>query len=204
MNRFTTSTLDGYLRLIRRPVDGAVGLLPGRRTGPGAAARVTVDRVDATIRSLLGATLRDEALSEDADRRQQAAVERQRALKLRQDAEAVQARTEDRLQARHEQSSERREQARGTAASRRRQAERTEQSRTQRARQAESERLQASRAQEQGAEEQIERQESQARLPGVEEQAHALAEHEVALQQADEARRIGSAAARVKRERKEG
>ncbi len=39
MNRFTTSTIDGYLHLIRRPVDLAVGLLPGRRAGPSARRR---------------------------------------------------------------------------------------------------------------------------------------------------------------------
>jgi hypothetical protein len=35
-------------RLLRRPVDVAVGLIPGRRTGPGAVARLTVDRFDAS------------------------------------------------------------------------------------------------------------------------------------------------------------
>lgn len=82
-DRFATSTLDAYLRLVRRPVDLAVALLPGHRSGPAAAARITVDRADATIRALLGAVLGDAELTADARMRQYAADERQRALVLR-------------------------------------------------------------------------------------------------------------------------
>lgn len=65
-SRFTTAAIDAYLRVLRRPIDLAVGLLPGERTGPGAAARSTVDRFDATVRSLLGAALGDPELGEPA------------------------------------------------------------------------------------------------------------------------------------------
>jgi hypothetical protein len=203
MSRFTTSALDTYLRLLRRPVDVAVGLIPGRRAGPGAVARLTVDRFDASLRSVLGAALGDQELSEQARRRQAATDERERAVKLRQEANAAQDRSEVQLEARHEQATERREQARSRAATRRRQADRTAQSRTRRARQTEGERLQASRDQEGRTAERIEADADRERLPAVEEQAQALAEREAALEQADEARRIGEAAARVKSERTE-
>jgi hypothetical protein len=203
-SRVTTSAIDAYLTLVRRPVDLAIRVLPGRRTGPAAAAKLTVDRFDATVRSVLGAALRDDQLTEDARRRRDAAAEREHAVELRVQAEATEARTEERLEARHEEADHRRERARTTAASRRRQAARTEKTRTQRARQTESERLQASRTEEARADQRIDSQESRERLPAVEEQAQALMEHEAALRQADEAQRVGDAAARVKRERKEG
>jgi hypothetical protein len=203
MSRFTTSALDAYLRLLRRPVDAAVGLIPGPRTGPGAAARLTVDRFDASLRAVLGAALGDPELSEQARRRQAATDERERAVKLRQDANVAQERSDARLEERHEQASERREQAQSRAASRRRQAERSAQTRTRRARQTAGERLQASREQEKRTAERIETQADRERLPAVEEQAQALSEREAALEQADEARRVAQAAARVKGERKE-
>ena len=201
---YTTSTIDTYLRLVRRPADLVVGMLPGQRSGPGAAARVTVDRVDATIRSLLGAALGAEDLSADARMRQQAAAERERAVDLRRQAQAAERQAEEQLDERHDQASRRREQARTRAASRKRQAERTETVRARRARQTEGERLQASRATEQRAEERIEERKTRDRLPAVEAEAEALAEREAALDQADEARRLGDAAARVKSKRKDG
>jgi hypothetical protein len=59
----TTSALDAYLRLLRRPFDAVAGLLPGQRTGPGAAAKRTVDRFDASLRALAGAAIADPALN---------------------------------------------------------------------------------------------------------------------------------------------
>lgn len=64
MTRMTTAALDAYLRLLRRPFDVVARLLPGQRTGPGAAARRTVDRFDATLRALAGAAIADPELSE--------------------------------------------------------------------------------------------------------------------------------------------
>jgi hypothetical protein len=203
MSRFTTSTLDGYLKLIRKPVDLAIGLLPRQRTGPAAAARVTVDRVDAGVRTLLGAALGDDALTEGARRQRDAADERQRAVELRRQAQEAEERTEQKLTERHEHASERREQARTRAASRRRQASRTETTRTRRAREVESERVDASRKQEERVDERIEAREAEARLPVLQEQAEGLAERQAALTQADEAERLGQSAARVKRQRKE-
>jgi hypothetical protein len=86
---FTTSALDAYLRLLRRPVDAAVGLIPGSRTGPGAAARLTVDRFDASLRAVLGAALGDPELSEQARRRQAATDEREAALEQADEARRI-------------------------------------------------------------------------------------------------------------------
>jgi hypothetical protein len=202
MSRFTTSAVDAYLKLIRRPVDMAVGLLPGRRTGPAAAAKITVDRVDATVRSVVGSALRDDTLRRDGQMRAAAADERERAIDLRQQAQQAEARSEEQLQERHEKASRRREQASNRAATRQQQAEKTAQTRAQRARETEQQRLQAAKEQEAKAAQRIESEANRERLPGVEEQAKALEERETALAQAQEAERIGDAAARVKAQRK--
>jgi hypothetical protein len=202
--RITTAAVDGALRLFRQPVDMAVALLPGTRHGAGAVARLTVDRADATIRSVLATALRDPRLSEDARRRKAAAHERERAVELRNQAGAAHARAEARVQESHDSASRRRDQARNRAASRRRQATRTQQARSRRAQETERQRLRSSQEQQARVEEQIEVQEAKNRLPGVQEQAEALQQHEVALAQSDEARRVGEAATRVKEERKQG
>jgi hypothetical protein len=201
--RITTAALDGALRLFRQPVDMAVARLPGTRNGVGAAARLTVDRADATIRSVLAMALRDPRLSEDARRRKAAAQERERAVELRDQARAADASAEVRVQESHEAATRRREQARNRAASRGKQAARTQQARGRRAQETERQRLRFSQEQEARAHQQLEAKESKDRLPGVREQAEALQEHEVAVAQADEARRVGEAAARVKAERKQ-
>jgi hypothetical protein len=77
-----TIAVDSYLKLLRRPADLIVGLLPGKRSGAGAAARIVVDRADATARAGLSATLGVD-LNVDAQRRQAAADERERAVNLR-------------------------------------------------------------------------------------------------------------------------
>jgi hypothetical protein len=200
----TSSAIDGSLKLIRRPLDLAVGQLPGSRRGPGAAARITVDRLDATVRGVLAAGLRDDRLKVDARRRSTAADERERALRLRREGAVHEAQAETRLEDRHEQASERRERASAGAASRRQRAERQRQSTTVIAKQTERDRTAASRRLEKHAEEAIDAQESAERLPAVEQQAEALQEQERALALADEARRAGDAAARVKQERKRG
>lgn len=151
---------------------------------------------------MLPAVLHDDRLTEDSRRRAAAADERQRAVELRREGEARQQ-AEDRLDDRREQASERRERAGSRASSRSQQAERTRQSTTRRAKQVQGERAAASRRSEERNEEAIDVTESARRLPGVEEQAKALRGREAALAPADEARRLGDAATRVKQKRQE-
>jgi hypothetical protein len=199
----TTATIDGYLKLVRRPIDFTIGLLPDRRRGSSAAARLTVDRVDARIRAAAGSVLNDDRLSEDARRRNAAASERERAVKLRQEAGVKEKQAQARLQTRHEEATQRRDRASKAAAARREQAAGKQQTRARTAADSERKRLQASREQEARVDETIGTQVSKARLPAVEEQARALAEQDVALKEHDEAQRLGDAAARIKSERKD-
>lgn len=99
-DRYPISTLDAYLRFIRKPVDFAVGLLPGQRSGRGAQARLTVDRLDATIRALLGTVLGADDLHADAGMRRQAADETARAAELQRQVDAVQAQAQGQAPAR--------------------------------------------------------------------------------------------------------
>ena len=197
----TTTAIDRSLKLIRGPLDLIIGQLPGRENGPGAAARIAVDRIDASARGMLASVLGDDRLTEDARRRAAAADERERAVELRREGEIRQEKAEARLEDRREQAAGRRERAGSRASSRRQQAERTRQSTTKRAKQAQSERTKASRQAQEHTEEAIDSAEAASRLPAVDEQAEALREREAALAQADEARRLGDAAAQVKQER---
>jgi hypothetical protein len=196
----TTTAFDGYLKLLRRPVDAMVRLLPGQRTGPAAVARVAVDRVDATVRAGLASTLRVD-LSSDARRRQAAADERERALDLRRQAEKQEVRAETRVEASHRQATQRTRRAESQAAGRRRTATKKEESRTRQAAETERRRTQANRDQEKQAEEQIAAETARERLPAVEAQAEALDQRDQAATRRDEAERLGAAAARVKEER---
>ncbi len=63
------TAVESYLRLVRLPLDGAVGLLPGNRTGAKPAAKLALDRADATLRAVIATILRDPALREDAGAR---------------------------------------------------------------------------------------------------------------------------------------
>jgi hypothetical protein len=201
--RFTSNTIDGYLRLMRRPIDVVVGLLPDGRVRSAAAARLAVDRVDASIRAVAGAALKDESLRDDARRRRATASERSRAVELRREAEGGERQAEDRLATSHEQATQRRARASSTATSRRELAAEKQQARTRSAEESERRRLAVSRQQEDRFDDQIDSAVAEARLPAVQQQAEALGEHEVALEEHDEAQRLGEAAARIKRERKD-
>jgi hypothetical protein len=97
------AAVDSYLRLVRWPVDTAVGLLPGDdQRGARPAAELTVDRADATLRGLAGRVLADAELRQDAARRRVAADERERALHLRAEAQRTQRQADDRLSERQE------------------------------------------------------------------------------------------------------
>ena len=81
------TALDGSLRLARMPLDTALALLPGNGTGRAATAALALDRADATTRAVAGALLSDPVLTDDARQRLGAVDERERALRLRVEAE---------------------------------------------------------------------------------------------------------------------
>ncbi|MEA2351752.1 MAG: hypothetical protein QOJ14_166, partial [Thermoleophilaceae bacterium] len=48
------TALEGYIRLVRLPLDTAIALLPGNGTGPGVSASLAADRAEAAARAIAG------------------------------------------------------------------------------------------------------------------------------------------------------
>ena len=138
------SAVDTYLKLVRLPLDGAISLLPGNGTGAKRAARLVLDRLDATLRAALANVLGDPVLHEDAEQRREAAEQRGDALRLRVEAGHKIEQADAQLEVRR-QHAQQRERANQQASARRQQAADAKERDKQRAAQAESQRLNASR-----------------------------------------------------------
>jgi hypothetical protein len=192
--------LEGYIKLVRLPVDGMLALTGGGDSA--AAVKLALDRVEATVRGTAGAMFGDDALQADARRRRDAARERERALRLRAEAERRSERADDRIAEKGTEADRRRaraaehagfkrDQAQRRRASTRRQAARTSQQRKQTAKKA------AGRAKET-----IDERAKPTRLEQLDTKAEALEQKELALTAADEARRLRGAASNAKASRK--
>lgn len=82
--------LDGWLKLARLPWE------VGARFVPIPGWREAIDRTDATVRLYAGTMLKDDVLVEDAQRRQAAAAEREKATQLKETADRERARAQER------------------------------------------------------------------------------------------------------------
>jgi hypothetical protein len=204
MNARTISrgAVDGWLRLARFPLDSAIGLLPGNGTGARPAARLTLDRIDASARTVAGMILGDQLLRGEAQRRRAAAHEAERALRLRGEAQHKTEQADSRLEQRHEQLERQRAQAKQRAAAQSKQAKSTRAEKTHRVRAAEYKHLVASRQTAARASESVNGRVREARLQALESEGGALREKEQALTANDEARRLRKAASRTKAKRK--
>jgi hypothetical protein len=196
------TALNGYLRLVRTPLDTAIGLLPGNGDGPRPAAQLVVDRADATVRSMAGTLLRDPVLLEDGQRRRQAARERERAVRLRTSEDQTAEVADERLEQREEQARKQRQRARETANARRRQAESQAQKEKQQAAKTSSRRREASQKAAAKREEAIQKQAPREELQATQAKSDALRAREAELAARDEARRLADAASKVRAERK--
>ena len=76
------TAVDRYLKVARWPVDTTLALL-----GRNGAATSAIDRIDATFREAAALALGDQELREDARRRREAAAERDRSARLRDEAD---------------------------------------------------------------------------------------------------------------------
>lgn len=196
------TAVQGYLKLVRTPLETAVGLLPGDGKGAKPAAQLAVDRADATVRTVAGTLLGDPVLREDGARRRQAAQEREHGLALRERAEQTAERADERLQEREDRAQQERRQARERAATRRRQAATRARNEKRQAAQAESRRRGAARQAAAQREQTIERRAPREQLETVEAKRDALRARERELAARDEAQRLAKAASQVKAERK--
>ena len=194
-----TLAVDGYLKLVRLPLDTAAAMLPG--VDPEVAG-VALDRADATARGLAGTLLLDTPLREDAARRHAAADERGKALHLRAEAERKRHQADERLSDKTQQAEERRREAAEKAEQREQQAEQRRKKKAEQAKETERKRRAQSRKAAAQVEEKIEDEARKERLESLETKADALKEREEALTAKDEAQRLGQAAGRVKAQRK--
>ena len=200
--RIPGTAVDNSLRLVRVPLDAAVGWLPGNGTGARPTARLALDRADAAVRAFAGAILGDSVLSEDAQMRRAALNEREQGQALRGDAETKTEQADARLEQRYDQIARQRAQAELRAKSKRDEAERERSEKTRRAEQIERERLTASEKAANRADDAVSERAPQARLETLDAKSAALRKKEEALAARDEARRLREAAGRTKAERK--
>ncbi len=198
------TTVETYLKLVRLPIDALIERLPGDETGVASTAQLVVDRTDASVRGALASILRDAGLREDAKQRAIAAKKRQRAMRLREQAERTTTDADDRLDELTAKAEGQRQRVKKEAQGRREQAESQRKEKAKRAADAERERLEVSRKASARAEQAVEKRATRERLRTLDTKTESLREREQALTAADEARRLGDAAARVKAERKNG
>jgi hypothetical protein len=194
--------LEGYIKLVRLPVDGMLALTGGGDSA--AAVKLALDRVEATVRGAAGAMLGDDALRADARRRREAAGERERALRLRAEAERRSDRADDRIADRQTEADRRRARAAEHAQVKRDQAQRRRASTKSKAARSTQRRKQTARTAAVRAQEAIEERAKPSRLEQLDTKAEALEQRELALTVADEAQRLRTAASNAKANRKNG
>jgi hypothetical protein len=186
------------LRAARVPLDLGTRLLGGADSPFGLA----VDRADARVRALAGFVLGDADLREDAARRHAATDERVRALRLREQAEDVSERADERIAEKEEAADRRRADATVNAQRRKAQADERRRAREEQAA-ASAERLRSGTATAKAAQQEaVQVRADAARLEALEEKAEALQEEEEALVASDEAKRLARAAGNAKEQRK--
>ncbi len=202
VRRIPGTAVESSLRLVRLPLDAAVGRLPGNGTGARPTARLALDRADAAVRALAGKILGDSVLREDAQMRRVALKAREQGQALRGEAEQKTEQADARLEQRQDQIARQRAHAELRAKSRRDEAERERREKTRRAEEVERKRLAASRNAANRVDEAVSERAPRARLEALDAKTDALRKKEEALAANDEARRLRDAASRAKAERK--
>ena len=196
------TAVENSLRLVRMPLDAAIGWLPGNGTGARPTARLALDRTDATLRAVAGTLLSDSVLREDARQRRAALKQREHAQELRGEANKKTDQADARLQERHDQVARARTQAEQRAKSQREDADREREAKTRHAGQTERKHLAANNTGAARADEVVRQRATKARLETLDTKADALRQKQQALTAKDEARRLRQAASRTKAERK--
>lgn len=196
------AAVDSSLRLVRLPLDVAIGRLPGNGTGARPSARLAVDRTDATLRWFAGIILSDPVLREDAELRRAALRQREHAQELRGEAQQKTEQADARLEERQDQVARQRRKAEKRANSQSQDADREREARTRAAEETERKRSAASDAATARADKAISERAPEARLETLDARTDALVKKDEALTADDEARRLSEAASHAKAERK--
>jgi hypothetical protein len=188
--------------LVRFPLDSAIDLLPGNGTGAKPAAELARDRLDARLRAVIATILGDPILREDVEQRRHAAEERDRALRLRVEAERRTERPTRASRSAQEQATRQREQANQRAAIRGQRAAREQETEGRRAAKVKSDLVETSRRTAELDQEALTDRVREERLDKVNAKTGALRKKEKELWVRKVARRLRGAASRMKTERK--
>ena len=190
------NVVDSYLKLVKWPIDRGASRIGGEK------AELAVDRADASVRATAATVLGDPQLREDAERRFTAADERERAMKLRLEAELKAERADEKLQERKQTAAQQKQAATKRANEAKARAEKARQAKKKNVEEVERRRREAAEEAAAKREEAIASKERRERLETLNEEAEALEKREEALTHKDEAQRLGNAAAAVKEARK--
>ena len=190
------NVLDRYLKVVKWPLDRGASRIGGE------SAELALDRADATVRATAGSLLGDTQLQDDAQRRFTAADARERAMKLRLEAELKADRADEKLQERKQTAAQQKQAAAKRAADAKQRAEKARQAKKKNLEEVERRRREANEDAAAKREEAIQAKERRERLETLNEEAEALEKREEALVAKDESQRLANAAAAVKEARK--
>jgi colicin import membrane protein len=204
MRTISRSAVGAYVKALRLPFDAAVSMRARNGRTDQSRATTTLDRFEATFRSIAGRTLGDQELQRDAERRRLAAAERERADGLRTEAERRSELAEERLSEKEEKAEQQRRQAARRAADLKKRAEQRRKAETRRIADLESQRRRASEKAKGRRAEAIEGRSKRARLKQLDVEADGLAKKQDALTAKSESQRLRSAASKTKAARKRG
>ena len=203
IKRIPGSALDGYLNLVKRPID-AVARRSRRGDNTTSPAELLLDRVDATVRETAGRILGDETLQDDARRRRVAASERERALELKVEAELKTKQADQEFARRQRAAEDRRQSAERRAEEEKQRIEQEKQAKERAVEQTAAQRKSASRKVASTVEGAVEDKADKGRLQQLQVEADALREEEKALAAQATAKNLSKAASSAKATRKNG
>lgn len=203
IKRIPGSALDGYLNLVKRPVD-AIARRTRREGLTTSPAELTLDRIDAAVRETAGRILGDETLQDDARKRRLAASERERALELKIEAEVKTQQADQEFSQRQQAAEQRRQQAERRAQEEKQRIEQEKQAKEREVEKAASQRKATNRKVASTVEGAIDDKADKGRLQQLQVEAEALREEEKALGAQAAAKTLSSAASKAKAVRKNG
>jgi hypothetical protein len=200
--RLSGVVVDRYLSLVKVPLDAVA-----RRTRPDpnastSPAELLLDRVDATTREALGRLLGDETLQDDARRRRVAAAERERALRLKAEAEELTVEADHEFANRQKAAAERRQHAEQRATEEKQRIDQERRDKEREVEQVAAQRKAASRKIASTVEGAVDDKADRARLVQLETEAEALQDEEQALTAKAAAKQVSAAAGKAKAARK--
>lgn len=195
------TAVDGYLKVVRKPVDA---VLSRGKSDRSKALSVKLDRVDAAARSAAGTALRNPDLKDDAQRRREAAGERERAQRLRGVATEHAEKAEAQSAAVQEEAEQRRRKAAEQTERRKQQAQKRKAAARKKAAEASSERKQSAKKAAAETKAESAKQTKREQLAQLEAKEAALEKKEAAVNSAAESRRLAEAASEAKAKRKNG